>query len=60
MFKKVEHTDKKLYPGDKGYLGGTFTTTVTSKGKNLEITTKKDANGNVQAVFVRNSLLGIF
>ena len=51
---------KKLFPGDKGYEGGTFTTRVYSKGKNLEVTTKKDANGNVQAVFVRNLWLGIF
>lgn len=51
---------KKLFPGDKGYEGGIFTTRVYSKGKNMEITTKKDANGNVQAVFARDLWLGIF
>ena len=51
---------KKLSPGDKGYEGGIVTTRAYSRGKNVEITTKKDANGNVQAVFVRNLFLGIF
>ena len=56
----MEKDKKKLYPGDKGYEGGIFTTRAYSKGKNVEITTKKDANGNVQAVFVRDLFLGIF
>lgn len=51
---------KKLYPGDKGYEGGVTVTRAYSNGKNVEITTKKDANGNVQAVFVRDLWLGIF
>lgn len=51
---------KKLYPGDVGYKGGVFTTRVYSKGKNLEVTTKKDPNGNIEAVFVRDLWLGIF
>ena len=51
---------KKLYPGDKGYEGGIFKTRAYSKGKNVEITTVKDSNGNVQAVFVRDLFLGIF
>lgn len=56
----MEKEEKKLYPGDKGYKGWTPTTRVYSKGKNVEITTKKDENGNVQAVFVRDLWLGIF
>ena len=56
----MDKEKKKLYPGDKGYQGGVFTTRVYSNGKNVEITTKKDANGNVEAVFVRDLWLGIF
>lgn len=52
--------EKKPAPGDKDYKGGVVTTRGYSKGKNVEITTKKDANGNVQAVFVRDLWLGIF
>lgn len=51
---------KKLYPGDKGYEGGISSTRVYSRGKNVEITTKKDSNGNIEAVFVRDLWLGIF
>ena len=52
--------EKKLYPGDKGYKGGTTSTRVYSKGKNIEITTIKDSDGNVKAVFVRDLFLGAF
>ncbi len=52
--------EKKPQPGDKDYQGGTFTTRVYSPGKNLEITTVKDNNGNVQAVFARELFLGLF
>lgn len=55
-----DKNEKKLYPGDKGYQGGIFKTRVYSKGKNVEVTTVKDANGNVQAVFVHDLFLGIF
>ena len=55
-----EKEEKRLYPGDVGYKGGVFTTRVYSKGKNVEITTVKDSNGNVQSVFVRDLFLGIF
>ena len=56
----MSENNKRLYPGDKGYPGGVFTTRVYSKGKNVEITTIKDSNGNVQSVFVRDLFLGIF
>lgn len=58
MYQKEEQT--KLYPGDKDYPGGIFTTRVYSKGKNLEITTHKDANGNITSVYTRDLLFGIF
>ena len=57
MFKEK---NKKANPGDKDYLGNTTITRVYSNGKNVEITTKKDPNGNVEAVFVRDLFLGIF
>ena len=60
MLFDTKKEEKKLAPGDTGYQGGTFTTRVYSNGKNVEITTKKDPNGNVQAVFVRDLFLGIF
>lgn len=52
--------ERKPQPGDKDYQGGVFTTRVYSSGKNVEVTTKKDPNGNVEAVFVRDLFLGIF
>ena len=57
MFEKDE---KKLYPGDKGYKGGVESTRIYSKGKNVEVTTKRNANGDIEAVFVRDLFLGIF
>lgn len=58
MFEKEEK--KRAYPGDKDYQGGIFKTRVYSNGKNVEITTVKDPNGNVESVFVRDLFLGIF
>ena len=55
-----EKEEKRLYPGDVGYQGGVFTTRVYSKGKNVEITTRKDAYGNVTSVSVVDLFLGIF
>ena len=52
--------NKKYYPGDKEYKGGVTTSRIYSKGKNVEVTTVKDSNGNVQAVFVRDLIIGIF
>ena len=49
-----EKEEKRLYPGDVGYKGGIFHTTVYIDG------TVKDPNGNVQAVFVTDKILGIF
>jgi hypothetical protein len=56
----ADDRERKPQPGDKDYQGGVFTTRVYSSGKNVEVTTKKDPNGNVEAVFVRDLFLGIF
>lgn len=56
----ADKEEKRLYPGDKGYKGGIFTTRVYSKGKNIEITTVKDPDGNVVSVYTRDLILGIF
>ena len=51
---------KRLYPGDVGYPGGTFYTTIHVDGKVKEVKTVKDSNGNVVSIFVRDKLFGIF
>lgn len=56
----LEKEEKRLYPGDIGYKGGIFHTTVCIDGKVKDVKTVKDPNGNVQAVFVTNKILGIF
>ena len=55
-----EKEEKRLYPGDVGYKGGIFHTTVCIDGQVKDVKTVKDPNGNVQAVFVTNKILGIF
>ena len=52
---------KTLYPGDNGYLGGTFITEVydAETGKTFEITTIKDSNGNIVSVSKREKLFGL-
>lgn len=57
MFEKKE---EKLFPGDKGYEGGIFKTTVHVNGQHKEVTTIKDAYGNVTGVYARDLFLGIF
>lgn len=52
--------EKQLRPGDVGYKGGVFTTRIYSNGKNVEVTTYKNPNGDVESVFVRDLFLGIF
>lgn len=56
----ADENNRRLYPGDPGYKGGTFVTRVYQDDKNIEITTKKDADGNIIAIFVRDLFLGIF
>ena len=52
--------EKRLYPGDPGYQGGTFVTRAYVNGRSVEITTKKDPNGNILAVFTRDLFGGLF
>lgn len=51
---------KKLYPGDDGYPGGVFNTTVYIDGKAKNVRTVKDSDGNVVSVIVTDKILGIF
>ena len=39
---------KKALPGDKDFLGGIFKTTVRKDGREYNVTTIKDAYGNIQ------------
>jgi|GEM_PF-6767018 hypothetical protein len=55
-----EKKQKKLYPGDEGYKGGVFTSTVFIDGKAKEVRTVKDENGNVTYMSITNKILGIF
>lgn len=55
-----EKKEKRLYPGDVGYKGGTFRTTVYIDGQAKTIITKKDPNGNVTSVVVMDKIFGIF
>ncbi len=43
---------KKLWPGDPGYEGGIFHTTVMVDGKRSDVRTVKDPNGNPVSVTV--------
>ena len=52
--------EKRLYPGDVGYKGGGFDTTVIIDGKVKNVHTIKDANGNVVYMSVRDKFLGLF
>lgn len=52
--------EKKLMPGDKGYKGGIFNTTVNINGKSYNCKTIKDRNGNVIYEGITPKFLGIF
>ena len=52
--------NKKLYPGDAGYPGGIFHTTVRVNGQNKDVRVEKDAYGNVISVLESNKIFGIF
>ena len=51
---------KRLYPGDVGYPGGIFHTTIIVNGKAKDVRTVKDSNGNVVSVTITDKLFGIF
>lgn len=53
-------SEKHLMPGDKGYKGGKFTSTVYINGKAYNCTTVKDKNGNVRYEGISSKFLGIF
>jgi len=52
--------EKKALPGDPGYLGGTFTSTVVINGKAYEVRVVKDAYGNVVYTSTTPKFLGLF
>lgn len=52
--------EKRLYPGDVGYKGGSTHTTVRINGKNYDVHTIKDSNGNVVYVGQTEKIFGIF
>jgi len=52
--------EKKLYPGDQGYKGGVFNTTVRINGQNKNVHTVKDENGNIIFLSETNKIFGIF
>lgn len=52
--------EKKLLPGDAGYKGGIFHTTVVYNGQSKDVRTVKDANGNPVSVIITDKILGIF
>lgn len=52
--------EKRLWPGDVGYQGGVFHTTVTINGKTKDVRTVKDPNGNPVTVTVTDKIFGIF
>lgn len=53
-------SERKPMPGDKDYKGGVFKTRVYSDGKNVEVTTTKDAEGNILNVSIKKLIMGIF
>ena len=52
--------EKKLLPGDEGYLGGITHSTVRINGQNKDVRIEKDGNGNVVSMLVSDKILGIF
>ena len=52
---------KEPAPGDKDYKGGIFVTEVHDSSRHIhqQVTTYKDAKGNVTAVYIRDLFGGI-
>ena len=59
MFEKKEE-ETRLWPGDEGYLGGIFDSTVYIGGKAKNVRTEKDPDGAVRSVIVTDKIFGIF
>lgn len=57
---KLMEEKEKLYPGDKGYQGGEFHSTVYIHGRAYDVKTVKDAYGNVVGVYESPKIFGIF
>ena len=55
-----DEKEKRPQVGDVGYKGGRFVTRAYVNGKNVEVVTYKDPDGNVTSVFTRDLILGIF
>ncbi len=51
--------EKKLRPGDIGYKGETFTTTIHTKNGSYRLRITKDENGNILSVREDKLFLGI-
>lgn len=56
----MDKEEKKLYPGDKGYPGGKFRSTVFIDGKAKQLEVIKDANGNVVFTSLTDKIFGLF
>lgn len=52
--------DKKLLPGDEGYLGGVTETTAVINGKAYNVKVVKDSKGNVVYTSTTPKIFGIF
>ena len=57
---KKKEQQKKLYPGDVGYPGGIFHSTIYVDGKAKDVTVVKDAYGNVVFTGICDKIFGIF
>ena len=52
--------EKKLRPGDIGYKGETFATTIHTKNGSYRLHITKNENGNILSVREDKFFLGIF
>lgn len=56
----MDEKEKRLYPGDVGYKGGDFHTTIYENGKVKDAHIIKDSNGNIVYIGITDKILGIF
>lgn len=52
--------EKTLAPGDEGYPGGDFRSTVVIDGKARNVRTVKDEKGNVVFLSASEKIFGLF
>lgn len=55
-----ENKEKRLYPGDNGYPGGEYWTTMVIDGKTKNVRVVKDAYGNIVYMGVTDKIFGLF